>query len=352
MLLCIGFIWSCSDSPQDPEIKTNPPKCWDDQIEAEINTTYNNYFTRYGAGWTGGDATYSIPIDATRNLWIFGDTFLGTVNSNRSRPATGLINNSFVIQNGENFTTHYAGSAASPEALLRPAENGWWYWPAHGQMHNGHIQVLMFAMKPLGTSGAWNFQYAAIDLVTLSLPNLEVVSQERIMEYDKINYGACILNDVNYTYIYGSKNTGSAKYLNIARVSGTDLSGTWEFYVGNNTWDTDATKAATQNISVSDQFSVIKKRGSYYLMTQTGYLGKELYLYKSNSPVDTFTARQTIYCTPETGGNIFTYNAFVHDQFSDDDELLISYNNNSSDFNDLFTNADNYRPHFINVTGW
>ena len=65
-----------------------------------------------------------------------------------------------------------------------------------------------------------------------------------------------------------------------------------------------------------------------------------------------FGEKTLAYCTPETKGDIFTYNAFAHTQFLDDGALLVSYNVNSFNFSDLFANADNYRPYFVWVKGW
>lgn len=330
---------------------TNDP-CWSQNVLVKRNNEYNDYFTRYTNGWTGGDATYSIPIDESTNLWVFGDTFLGTVKSDRSRDGGPLINNTIVKQTGEEFTTFYGGTANAPEAFLRPPETDWWYWPAHGQLHNGQVQLLMFAMQRTQEGGMWGFEYAAIDLVTLSLPNLMVVSYERKMLFQGTNYGACLLRSGEYTYIYGSQKIEFDKFMHVARVAGTDLSQDWEFYGEGDAWTTDVSRSKSIFGNVSDQFSVIERPNGFYLITQEGFLGAKIQLFKANIPTGPFTSGKTLYCTPETVGNIFTYNAFVHEQFSTDGNLFISYNNNSLEFSDVLTNADNYRPHFINVKGW
>ncbi|GLR18727.1 DUF5005 domain-containing protein [Portibacter lacus] len=329
----------------------DPRDCWDENTVAVHNQELNDLFTRYEDGWTGGDATYSIPINENTNLWIFGDTFLGRVNEDRSRPGGPLINNTLVIESGDEFTTYYQGTPENPRAFLTPPEEGWWYWPGHGQMHDGNIQLIMFALRKEG-DGIFGFEYAAIDLATISYPEMEVLSVERKMEFTGANFGACLLQEDGYTYIYGAYKSGFNKFLHVARVEGTDLSGEWEYFSSPGKWIIGEENSAPIFSNVSEQFSIIKREESYYLMNQNYALGRELYLYKSNSLTGPFEDRKTIYCTPETIDQIFTYNAFVHEQFSTEDTLVISYNNNSRTFVDIFRNADNYRPHFVNVSGW
>ena len=43
-----------------------------------LTVDFNQLFTRFSE-WTGGDATYSVPLPDGRVLWMFGDSFIGTV---------------------------------------------------------------------------------------------------------------------------------------------------------------------------------------------------------------------------------------------------------------------------------
>lgn len=335
----------------DPPIY-DPRDCWSEGLTARHNAVYNRYFTRYEGGWTGGDATYSIPLSPTSNLWLFGDTFLGFVNDDRSRPGTPLINNCLVLQEGEEFTTIHGYEAGVPTAFLKPPELDWWYWPGHGQVYNGNIQLVMFAMKRTNEGGIFSFDYAAIDLYELSFPDFEVIRYERKTLFDGINFGACLLRQNDQTYIYGMEKVGWRKYLHAARISGRDIFSTWEYSAEGNTWSTNRVDSRRLFSDVSDQFTVFNRDEKYFLVTQDHTLGAEIYLYEGDSPVAFNDNQKILYCTPETEGNIFTYNAFVHDQFSNEESLFISYNNNSKVFADLFRNADNYRPYFVEVSGW
>ena len=55
-----------------------------------------------------------------------------------------------------------------------------------------------------------------------------------------------------------------------------------------------------------------------------------------------------IYKTPELArSSWFTYNAMAHPQFERDGEILVSFNVNTPDFSEQFSNVESYRPRFF-----
>ncbi len=320
--------------------------CWKAPISVSIAADFNHLFTRY-SGWTGGDATYSIPLPDGRILWIFGDSFIGAVNADRSRPQQGLYRNAFVVQDGEELTTLSGGSTA----FMEPKESGWWYWPGHGYAHDDTLQVVMYGFKATG-GGAWDFDYASLDVATFSLPEIKLLSVERKFTDPSTNYGAAIMEKDGYLYVYGMEKQGLSKFLHTARVKGKDLNGQWEYFTGTD-WSDNPEESVRHFAHVSDEFCVFEYKGRYYLLTQHHILGGEIYIYDSDNPVNGFANQRIVYCTPQTDKpDLITYNAFAHLQFSSNGELLVSYNVNSQNFNDLFSDADKYRPYFVRIRGW
>lgn len=338
-----------SGNPGTPGDTTIPADqiCWQAPVSVRKAAEFNQLFTRY-SGWTGGDATYSIPLPDGRVLWLFGDSFIGTVNADRSRPPGAFKRNAFVVQDGKNMTTLSGGATA----FVQPAEAGWWYWPGHGLAHGDTLQVVLFGFTSTGSGGIWDFAYASVDVATFRLPDFQLLSIERKVSDPTVNYGACILEDGGYTYLYGAEKSGLSKFMHVARVKGRDLNSAWEYFDGVN-WTTNPAASARLFAHVSEEFAVFKSQQRYYLLTQHHILGGEIYLYDADNPVLGFDHKRIVYCTPQTNkGKLFTYNAFAHPQFTANGELLVSYNVNSSDFGDLFKNADNYRPYFVWVKGW
>ncbi len=341
---------SRSEAFCDFRLLSDPAACWAPALTVYEDCHYNLLFTRYGNGWTGADATYSIALPEGRILWLFGDTFLGKVNADRSRSNAPFVRNTAVMQVGDELTTYYQGPADNPSAFVSPANPNEWYWPLDGTVHNGQLQLMLGRLGSTGTGGMWDFGYVGFDLAIYSLPDLQLLSLTHVIDDPEISYGSCVLEDENHLYIYGISTQFLSKKAHIARVANGDLTGTWEFYNGS-AWVSQASNYAIAD-GVSDQFSVISDGEKYYLITHEIIFGEEIFIMESNSPTGPWTNKRTLYCTPEAGGNIFTYNAFAHPELAENGELRISYNINSFEFADLFENADLYRPRFIRVDNW
>ena len=78
-------------------------------------------------------------------------------------------------------------------------------------------------------------------------------------------------------------------------------------------------------------------------------MGNSVALRIGESPTGPFGIFYSIYDCPEVlqDPDIFVYNAKAHPSLSNENEMLISYNVNTFDFWDHFSNADIYRPRFI-----
>jgi hypothetical protein len=334
--------------PPDPEVITcEQSACWDDDFYVCRDSTYIKLFTRT-KGWTGGDATYSVDLKNGKTLWMFGDSFIDQVSEDRSRPTFRLINNSVVLQDGLTMKTFHGGTAGNPQAFAKPPEAGDWYWPGDATVAN---EKLYFFMHGFGTGGggAWDFFRTSIDLLILDVQTLAIEEQKRLFNDPSISWGAAIMEDLTFTYVYGVQSDDQGKRLFVARTN-ADLSATWEYYAGAE-WSADPAEATSVFDGVSEQFSVFKYADTYYLLTQDNFFGKEINLYTASLPEGPFADKRISYCTPETGGDIFTYNAFAHPHVYQD-SLLVSYNVNSFDYTDILESADNYRPYFVRIGGW
>ena len=331
-------------------LESNSKNCWDNSVDVYQDCHLNLLFTRYGNGWTGGDATYSTPLPDGRVIWMFGDTFLGQVSAERTRSGAPFIRNTFMVQDGDEMVTLNAFENGEPTALLKPENKEQWYWPLDGTIHNNEFQIMLARMGHLSSNGIWSFAYNAFDLAVFSLPDLRLKFIEERFPNPDISYGATLMEDGGYTYIYGISQIGFQKFAHVARVEGGDLKMPWTYYNGTD-WQDEPSKYIIAK-DVIDQFAVFKEGNIYYLVTQETGLKDRIFIRNSNSPTGPWQNKKYLYCTPESGGNIITYNAFVHPQLSSQDYLTISYNINSLDFQDIFGNADYYRPKFVRVENW
>jgi hypothetical protein len=355
---------------------------------AAQNSTINNKFTAYGNSntllddWTGADSTYSVKLPDGRVVYGFSDTFLGQVNG-ISRPltiedggTTPFINNTFVVQSsgGTLTSTAHGGTATSPTALMPPRDASHLYWAADMTMNGSEIQQPYREYK-VG-SGALNVTFERNVLARFSTSNLkQPLSVTTLPSSRKIMWGSGLLKADGNTYIYGTEDLGTdGKHMYVARVSGTDLRGKWSYLAsyGSNltdpsddTWS-DSESAALRVLSgVSNEFSVSKRGNFSILVTQDTKLAfsTEIDSYLSCSPAGPFSDEKTVYNTPiarpdgtpYNDSDLYTYNAHAHASLSTTNNLVVSYNMNSLDFDvpaaqkDVYRDVSIYRPRFINV---
>ena len=100
---------------------------------------------------------------------------------------------------------------------------------------------------------------------------------------------------------------------------------------------------------VSSQFNVFRLRDKYVLLTQNKRFNSgEIYTFISDSPCGPWRNKQLIFRTYEQDvPNLFTYNAMAHPQFEKDGMILVSYNVNTGDFAQQFSDVTTYRPRFF-----
>ncbi|MRS60028.1 DUF5005 domain-containing protein [Larkinella terrae] len=331
---------------------------------ARVDTQYNHFFTRY-AGWNGGDGVYSTLLPDGRIFWTFGDTFLGLVKPDRTRPSDQnvMVRNSTMIQKGETFdgfttlnqgaTTTTAGQTYFIHAKQQGGKD--WYWPLDATVYNQKLQVVLSHIQKTG-SGSWDFKNASIDIAICS-PKTGAIEKMIANKYQgKWGYGGALCEAADgYTYLYGVIHGNLTTDVVVARAPKGDLTATWQYWNGRQ-WGRQPDDYSIYK-DASDQFSVFRYGAKYYLFTQEIVFGRRLFLSESNSPVGPWTAKRLLYTVPpEHGtGKVITYNALVHPELSKNGDLLISYCVNASDFADNFSvpgSADRYRPYFVRITNW
>jgi hypothetical protein len=313
-------------------------------------------FTQYGPGWTGADSTYSVKLPDGRTAWIFSDTFLGTVNPDRSRPADSpLINNSIVVQNGNQLTTVHGGTTENPTSLFAPTDGSSWYWAYDGEVEGNKLRIFLIKFTRFGP-GPWDWRWSGTDVATLSLPDLRVRQIVPVEADNGVAYGAYVRSDRRHTYIYGLEDLGLSKLGHVARTPKGHLldQDQWEFWTGDQ-WSSDPSQTAPMlNDSISNEYSVTKAGDGYVMITMDTSVPldqwRDIVAYTSCSPQGPWTNRTVVYQAPEADDpELWPYNPHAHPQFTRRGELLVSYNVNSSDFSSLFEDADRYRARFIRV---
>lgn len=330
------------------------PTCAD--VSASVDTDLTTRFGDYGdtAGrWTGADSAYSVELPDGRIAWIYSDTFLGDVNATHGRPLDSpFIHNSINVDDDGAITTYTGGTPQAPESLVKVAggdEAKDWYWFGDATVHGDELQVMLVEFVKTG-DGVFDFAFDGNAVATFDATTLQLLSVDDVATTG-VNWGSAIYEDKGYTYVYGVEDLGAQKFAHLARVAGGDLAdGRWE-YLGDAGWSTDPAQTKRILEGVSNEFSVSRFHGRYTLVTgdSTEILSSKIVMYRSASLDGPWTGKTVLYSTPETGGNVFTYNAKAHPELGNGHTLLVTYNVNSFDTNDLYTEVDNYRPRYVDV---
>lgn len=329
-------------------------------LSARPDAAFDELFTRFGPGWTGGDSSYSLPLPDGRVLWLFSDTFLGFVNPSRTRPRNApMVNSTLVVQDGEEMTTLTQMIGTLPQSFFPSPEEGSWYWVYDAtveQTPDGDVvRVFLIRFERSGDGGMWGFRWVDNALATLSLPELALQGIEPMPSDHGVSWGAALLETDEHIYVYGTEDLGDHKYMHLARAPRHRLTDTAAWTYASDAaggWSTDPTDSVRLHEGVANEYSVTEVAGGYLLVTMDARtpLSPDLYAFRACDPQGPFEDGVLLYVTPESDGAIgFTYNAHAHPQFTQDGELLISYNLNAYDIAHLFADADLYRPRFVRV---
>jgi len=323
--------------------------------QAVIDSAFNSTIRKFNGGWIAGDATFSIALPEQKTLWLFGDSFIGTVKPDNSIVSGAkMIRNCAILQVGDSLTALFGGTFQNPKSFVASTDdNSSWYWPEHGIVENDTLKIFFSEFVLASGPAGFNFKYKALHLARFTFPDITLVDFTQLPYYDinEVCYGNSILVENGYTYIYGRKEADTVyhiSYPHIARVPEGNIMVPWEFYNGSS-WSTAPNE--TQRISpvaVSQEYGVFKLNNRYIIINQEIWFSTKINSYTSDLPQGPWNNKMVLYDTPILFKNVFTYNAFPHPQFNADDKLLISYNSNGN-FADIFKNVEVYRPRFIRV---
>ncbi len=303
-------------------------------------------WTPAGPGWAGGDATYSVALPDGRTVWIFGDTFIGAVSPDRQRgPGTAMVRNAAVVEDRGALRTLVSGTPGHPESLVN-ADAGSWFWPGDGVVEGQELRLFMTRFRPTGT-GEWDFGAAETVVASFALPDLRFQGIRRVADAAPVTWGAATLETADGTYVYGVEDAHPGGFAHVARAP-NGVQGPWEYWTGNG-WSARAEDSARIAAGVSNQFSVIAAAGRFVLVNQAPVFGRQIAVAPAADPWGPFDARTTVFTAPSPGPGRYAYNATAHPEASSGGRLLVSYNTNSFDPATVRSDADSYRPRFVQV---
>jgi hypothetical protein len=335
------------------------------------DTTFDQFFIQNGPGWTGADGTYSLLLPNGQDLWIWSDSYIGTVNPQTRLRSSDLFqaHNSLTIQDPSTNTLSTVGYPPSTSSYFAPSNSQDWFWPGDGIVIQTSPGVYSIEVLLLEWTGV--FQFVGNSVATLAYPSMKLESIKPIALPDlSIEWGTRLFKEGAYYYLYGIMDPGTANKLPyVARFSKltalTDPT-QWQYWnATSRTWVSGQSNATPMAgvPAITNEYSVHRlsaATGPFYLMTgmdpkNPPYPGwKYVTTYYSCSPQGPWSRRTVVYTTPETGapgcsvGTLDTYDPKAHPEFPSSAGILVSYNVNATNSADLVC-ANDYKPSFIRV---
>ena len=350
---------------------------------------WNSLFLR-SHGWFGGDGIFALPYSGRDQhapasdsiLFLFSDTLFGDIEKGEIKNGYAMVNNSVMILHGKEPRADRADFLVrmdkdkKPVSLFTPAtpqtQKDDYFWLEDGFVNNEMDgSICIFALRIRNTNDGSLFPFMEAGNTLIVIPKNEPFPYKNQKQYDipfstgekssKSSYGSGVLcnstsagvaNADGFVYMYGIR--GPSKELLVSRVKPSSLTDfkSWEFYDGTQ-WTSDASAVKAVADSISNEMSVSPlEDGQYALVYQLAGFSNEIFLQLGPTPYGPFGPRQHVYNTAFeiTHKNIYAYNAKAHTALSKPGELLISYNINTFDFENMIGTMPNmYRPRFIRV---
>lgn len=335
------------------------------------DSTFDNLMVQNGPGWTGADGSYSLQLPDGNSLFLWSDSYIGSVDPNTRLRSSALFqaHNSLTIWNPATGSYTTVGYPPDTNSYFQPKNKADWYWvggPLLVEPSPGVYRIVVMLTE-------WNssLQYLGTSVATLSYPSLSIVSIDPVSNSSTaIEWGSWLLQAGGYTYIYGLKDPGNdnkqpyvARVKTLANLTNSNL---WQYWnAGKNAWmagESNATRlsgvtAITGEYTVS-QFTY--GAGAFYLLIgmdpqNPPYpLWQNIDTYYSCSPQGPWSQKTVVYSTPEAGapgckaGTLITYNAKAHPEFTNSSGILLSYNVNANNSSDLVC-ANDYIPRWVRI---
>lgn len=323
---------------------------------------------RRADGWVGGDGAYSVRTSDARALWLFSDTWVGSVRDGK-RKNVAMVNNTVGVQTGDAVTFHVATKPdGKPGTLFVPPDGKGWFWLFAGHPDGEKLHVFLPRFEKTNQPGAFGFK--GVDLWLGTVPNAGDEPTKWKPEYKKVpfaetgpkgsrSFGGAVLRVGEWVYVYGYTETPgkpfASRKLLTARAPADRLADfeSWRFLAGGE-WKTDPKDATGQGDSLGTEFSVsfVPALKQYVLVYTENGLSPRVLGRFAESPEGPWSVAVLLHTCPEMKADkrVFTYAAKAHPHLSAGRELVVSYVVNSFDLAPVLNDAALYWPKFVRVT--
>ncbi len=334
----------------------------------------------YQDGWLGADAAYSIPINESTTLWLFGDTFVG-----KERAPQTMIHNSIAIRSchkGDCRVTYWwTGMHTQRDSAFFQTTETDYFWPLDGFAYKDKLYIFLEQMHATGAGGAFGFDYSQIMLATISniaaTPSFWKISYSTIAKGGEVVPGIATVipahqTGTQYVFVFTLfRQLPSAPIcgllrLPLAELAHADETTKWEYLATGSKWrvwgqstaPADALKLLDGNIT---EMSVVyhPDAAKWLAVYPTpGFLSKAAAYSTASELGGPWTESRRLFEYPEMQKNdpsytphVFCYAAKEHPELEKKGEIDVTYACNSTDEQEIFRDLRLYRPELEHLCG-
>jgi hypothetical protein len=325
----------------------------------------------YKQGWLGGDSAYSIPLDSSSTLWLFGDTFVGNANTTDHRKSSAMIHNSIAIRkcDGDCRVTYWWSDMYTPHpnSFFKTASSNY-YWPLHGFVRGDKLNIFCEQMHNTGNGGAFGFDYSGVTLFTISNylapPNEWRISYRAIVNGNQIIPGIATAVLSGYAYVFTLfRRSRQNPFLGLMRVPLSDRRPLrWEYLNVDSRWvawrqptyPSDVLALIEGNITEMSVVFHPDLNAWVAIYPTPGFLSSTASYSTSKLLHGRWTKGRPIFSYPEMRSsdsrhtpNVFCYAAKEHPELESKGKLALTYACNSTKEEEIMRDIRLYRPELI-----
>lgn len=351
--------------------------CW--SAPPQANQPYGRAFTEaeelfhHDPRWLGADAALSIPLDNVRTLWLFGDTFVATLQRYK-RSESKMVRNTVAIQTGADprtasITFHWHQESSAPASFF-PEREPHWYWPGHGiRLNRGPL--LIFLYRIVATPGQ-GLGFATVGYAVAVIDNPDSPAdtwQPAITDIAPSSFDAvpatAVIQDGAYVVAVAIRQEGThagtlvrypAERLVQGDVGGAEWwAGEQRRWVPESALGADGPTVVLDDAGAECSLHWDERRKSFVHVASYGFGASTIGLRTAPALTGPWSPPTIVYRPPEADGpRPFVYAAKAHPELRGPDpaDLVITYATNSFTFADLFTPEGErslYWPRFVLV---
>ena len=319
----------------------------------------NQIFTS-DLNWRGADGAASIDLKNGKVLWLFSDTFIDT-QARQQRKHAPMIRNSIAIQQGLSFdptkmSYYHQGKSSPPKSFFSIPAADTWFWTGHGALIDG--QLVIFLIEEKSTSEGLGFAAVGWYVALIANPNDPPLDWD--ITYIKgtdtgplIVGSSAVFVDGEYVYAYAVSEPKTHEVylarLSVKNIIHADVSKI-EWW-NNQTWGQSLAQNTAPLFIGQTEFSVhFDPTLNQYIQIQTyGFGMASLGYRKANNPQGPWSQPIMFYHPKIKGHNLMIYSANAHPEFNTEDGILVTYNINNNDFDQLLLDQSIYFPRMIKL---